>query len=165
MLYCNALHHISRIQNIHGAHAAGGSAGVEVAGDGGDAATPSSNRSCSDATCSCPDMLCHDVSAMHDGDVFSATIRLPVTFPCPLAFPCSTNSIGCPQSNRKVICLGSSSNFRQSSTPIASGSIPAPLSSLTRVLHLVSFMGFSLVVLPYGCDVAFVFSRGLLSFV
>ena len=63
MLYYNVILHISRILHIHGAHAAGGSARVEVAGDGGDAAAPSSNSSCPDATFSCPDMLCHDVSA------------------------------------------------------------------------------------------------------
>ena len=85
MQYYNVILHISRILHIHGAHAAGGSARVEVAGDGGDAAAPSSNSSgsagvevagdgedaaapssnssCPDATFSCPDMLCHDVSA------------------------------------------------------------------------------------------------------
>ena len=74
-------------KRLHGAHAAGRSADVEVAGNGGDAASRSSHSSCSNVICSCPDILGHDVSALHDSDAFSVTIRSPATFFCP-SLPC-----------------------------------------------------------------------------
>ena len=58
-------------KRLHGAQEAGSRAGVEVAGDGSGAAARTSNSSCVDVTCSCPDSLCHDVPVMHaDDDVF-----------------------------------------------------------------------------------------------
>ena len=58
------------------------------------AAAHSSCSSCVDVTYSCPDILCHDVSDIPACDVFDATIKSPENFPCPLALPGSTNSIG-----------------------------------------------------------------------
>ena len=118
-------------KHIHGAHEAGVSTGTDAAGDGGNAAASSSHSSCPDVTCVCPDMMYHDVSALHDSDVFPATIRSTENLFCPLALPSSTNSKGCPLSKRRVSLLklrdtnslGSSSRLRQSSLPIVCSSI------------------------------------------
>ena len=64
---------------------------------GGVAAAAFANSSCSscvDVTCSCPDIICHDVSDMPACDVFDATIKSPEILSCPLALPGSTNNIG-----------------------------------------------------------------------
>ena len=123
---------------------------MEAAGEVGNAAASCSHSSCPDVTCVCPNMLYHDVSALRDSDVFSATIRSPATISCLLALPSSTNSKGCPLSNRKVPrsklrgtnSLGSSSKLRQSSIPVVWSSIPAPDSNSPAIVPSSSSLEF-----------------------
>ena len=97
-------------------------------------------------TCSCP-----DVSFMNDSDVFSATIKSPATFFCPLALPSSTNSTGLPGRSRNTKRSkhrgnrdsGSPSKLVQSAnSPVASSSIPSPSSNTQANVPLSSSLEY-----------------------
>ena len=98
-------------------------------------------------SCSCPDVLLHDPSVLPDNELFSATIKSPEIFSCPLALPSSTNSKGCPRRRRiakhlktkGTSGLGSTSKLGQnaSTTPTIRNSFPTLLTknSVDEVAH------------------------------
>ena len=102
----------------------------------------SSCSSCVDVTCSCPDILCHDVSDMPAFDFSDATIKSPEILSCPLALPGSTNNIGDPRRRRIVknskirgaSSLGSTSKLIQdNSVPVIPNTTPPQDHSLASV--------------------------------
>ena len=101
-------HRSEAAKRSHKGQRARASAGDAEDGAGGGvaaaafASAQSSCSSCVDVICSCPDMICHDVSDMPACDVFDATIKSPEILSCPLALPGSTNSIGGPRRRRIV---------------------------------------------------------------
>jgi hypothetical protein len=125
--------------------------GVAAAGEGGGAAAWTSHSACPDVTCSCPDLLYYHAPVMHVSDVFSATIKSPAIFSCPLASPSPTSSTGCPQSSRKAkhsklrgnTSLGSSSKLKQSASDVVvSSSFHAPKSDSPSTVPLSSTLEF-----------------------
>jgi len=111
----------------------GDGAGGGVAAAAAFAFAKSSCSSCVDVTCSCPDILCHDVSDMPAFDFSDATIKSPEILSCPLALPGSTNNIGDPRRRRIVkhsktrgaSSLGSTSKLIQdNSVPVAPNTNP-----------------------------------------
>ena len=129
-------------------HEVGGIAGVDMASDGTGAAARSSSSPCNDVMCSCPDLPCPDVPAVHVIDDLSATIRSSTNLFCPLAFPRSTNT-SCSHSRRKVkrltlrdISLGSSSKLTQSSPLVACRSFPVTDSTPPVIFPLSSILEY-----------------------
>ena len=96
------------------------------------AAARSSNSSCLDVTCYCPDNLCHDVSVMPACDV-AATIKSPEILSCPLALPGTIYRTGGPR-NRRITkhsrtrgasSRGSTSKLEQANiVPVAQNTTP-----------------------------------------
>ena len=87
---------------------------------------------------------------MNDSDVFTATIKSPSTFSCPLALPSSTNSTGFPGCSRNTRSkhrgnrgFGSSNKLVQSAnSPVASSSIPSPSSNSQANVPLSSSLKY-----------------------
>ena len=126
-------------KSLQEVHEAGEIAGVDMASEGNGAAARSSSSPCNDVMCSCPDLPCTDVPAVHVIDDLSATIRSSTNLLCPLAFPRSTKT-SCSHSRRKGIrltlrniSLGSSSKLMQSSPLVACRSFPVT-DSIAHVL-------------------------------
>ena len=141
--YVDPNHHGNRrskpAKRFREVHEVGGIAGVDMASDRIGAAARSSSSPCNDVMCSCPDLPCTDVPAVHVIDDLSATIRSSTNLLCPLAFPRSTKT-SCSHSRRKVkrltlrdISLGSSSKLTQSSPLVACRSFPVT-DSIAHVL-------------------------------
>ena len=149
--YVDPNHHEHRrsklARRLREVHEVGRSAGVDVASDGSGAAARSSSSPCNDVMCSCPDLPCPDVPAVHVIDDLSATIRSSTNLFSPLAFPSSTNT-SCSQSRRKVrltlrgTSLGSSSKLTQSSPLVACRSFPVTDSTPPVIFPLSSILEY-----------------------